>query len=148
MDEEIIKRYRQLLKTGFVHAGEIESPSVFIDAVSSGAEICGAGDYLHLYMKINYDKIETMNYLCICEPVTNVAVEILCGMVKDKRLEQVKTITADAVAKEAGSKEKEFIEKTEKIIELMNKGIDEYVERTEQKRSTDDITTNHVNNKT
>ncbi len=127
MDEAIIKRYRNLLKTGFTNAGEIESPSVFIDSAAGGIDICGQGNFIHLYLDIRGDTVVSMKYLCICEPTTNVAIEILCTLAAGKSIEEVKNITAESISMIAESNSEELIEKADKLIELMGRGIDKYL---------------------
>ena len=127
MDEAIIKRYRILLRAGFEYAGEIESPSVSVDAINVGVPMCGnPEDYMRLYINIKNDTIDLMKYLCLCEPTTNVAVEILCKLVKGKPIKEIRNLTAASISSMAESDGKELLDKSKKLIELMNKGLDEY----------------------
>jgi hypothetical protein len=41
MDEQVIKYYRRLLKTGFDHVGSLENPSIFLDSVGEKIRVCG-----------------------------------------------------------------------------------------------------------
>ena len=54
MDESIIKYYRTLLKTGFEHAGTIQNPTMFLDAVSESMRICDhvGQDSLQVYIDV------------------------------------------------------------------------------------------------
>jgi len=128
MDQAIIKFYRNLLKTGFTYAGEIESPSVFVNALSEGIAVCGKNEnYMNLYIDIRDNTVQAMKYLCICEPTTNVAIEILCALATGKPLHEIKKITAESIAVLAERSNEELIDKAGKLIELMNRGIENYL---------------------
>jgi hypothetical protein len=79
MDEAVIKYYRRMLRVGFEHVGPLDNPTIFLDSIGENIRVCGqiASIYLHLYIKVTHDTIDDVRYLCTCDPVANVAVEIL-----------------------------------------------------------------------
>jgi NifU-like protein involved in Fe-S cluster formation len=97
MDDVLIKYYRKLLKDGFRHSGTIENPTVFLNSVGERLRICAHAihNYIHLYLVIEKDVIKDIKYLCQCTPATNIAVEVLCGLVKGKTLEEAELVTTD-----------------------------------------------------
>jgi NifU-like protein involved in Fe-S cluster formation len=127
MDQAVIKYYRQLLKTDFVHSGSIENASIFIEAVGEKMIHCGnTGNYMQLHLNVAGERIEDIKYLCSCEPTANVAVEILCELVKGKTLEEAACISEDSFYQFLGSKGEELQIKVRGIIELLNEGIAGY----------------------
>lgn len=128
MDEAVIKYYRQLLRTGFEHAGSLENPSIFLDSVGERIPICVTSirNYLHLYVNIRDGVIEDIKYLCTCDPTANVVAEMLCTLVKGKTLAEVATITENSFSQTLGSKGEEFLKKARGIIELLNRGLTRY----------------------
>jgi NifU-like protein involved in Fe-S cluster formation len=132
MDELVIKYYRKLLRTGFEHAGSLESPSIFLDSVGEKIHICGhvGRNYLHIYINIRDDIIDDIKYKCLCDPTANVVIEILCTLVKGKTLAKVAAITEDDFFRVLGSEGTEFLEKVRGIIELVNRGITRYQSNT------------------
>jgi NifU-like protein involved in Fe-S cluster formation len=130
MDQAVIQYYRRLLKTGFEHAGSLENPSIFLDTVSEKIPICGSiTDYLHLYINVKKGKIETIKYLCTCDPTTNVAVEILCILIQGKTAEEIKTITEDSFFKVIESRSEEISKKAKGLMELLTRGLDRLGEK-------------------
>jgi NifU-like protein involved in Fe-S cluster formation len=130
MDEAVIKYYRRLLKTGFEHAGSFDNPSIFLDTGVEGIPICGGSGalpyYLHMFINVSNDRIDTIKYLCSCDPTSNVAVEILCGLAKGKTLEEVAAITEDSFFQAIGSRSEEVREKVKGLLELIDRGITRY----------------------
>ena len=85
MDEAVIKYYRRLLRDEFPHSGALEPPCVFVEAVGGRLIHCGnTGNYMQLYLRIDDNRVANIQYLCSCEPVANVAVEVLCILAKGK----------------------------------------------------------------
>ena len=124
MDPTVIRYYRNLLKTGFEHAGSLENPSLFLDTVNEKLPICGnIGNYLHLYLHIHNGIIDDMKYLCTCDPTTNVAVEILCILIKGKTVAEARTISKESFFDILGAQSQELGEKAEGLMELMNRGL-------------------------
>jgi NifU-like protein involved in Fe-S cluster formation len=124
MDEALIRYYRQLLKADFPHAGEIEAPTVFVEAVGERLIHCGnTGNYMQLYLLIAEERIAEIRYLCSCEPAANVAVEVLCGLVKGRTLAEAAALDEEAFYREVGSREAEFAGKVQGILALFNEGL-------------------------
>ena len=128
MDELVIKYYRQLLRTGFRHAGTLENPSIFLDSVGEKIYICGhlGRNYMHIYININGDTVSDIKYKCLCDPTGNVVDEILCNLVKGKTLAETVTLTEESFVREMGSRGEDFLKKSRGIIELLNRGIARY----------------------
>lgn len=128
MDEALVKRYRELLKGGFKYSGKLENPSIFLDSTGERLRICAHAvhNYIYLYIDIKDNVIEDIKYLCQCTPATNVAVEILCGLVKGKTLEEAKSLKEDDFARELDSREEDYMEKARGAIELFNRAMSYY----------------------
>lgn len=130
MDEAVIKFYRRLLTENFPNAGQLEHPSVFAEAIGQKMIDCGnTGNYMQLYLRIKDNRIEDIKYLCSCEPVANVAVEILCTLVKGKTLDEAILLTEDSFYQILGSQEGELRKKVCGLLELMNEGIEGYLKQ-------------------
>ena len=122
MDEAVIQYYRRLLKDDFPNAGEIEAPTVFIEAIGQKMIDCGnMGNYMQLYLRVADGRIADIKYLCACEPVANVAVEVLCTLARGKTLEE-----AAGLSDEAFSRAEELRKKVRGLLELLNEGIARY----------------------
>jgi len=128
VDEPVIKYYRKLLKSDFEYTGRIENPSIFLDSIGEKITICArvAKTYIHLYINITNNTIKDIKYLCMCDPTANVAVEVLCSLVKGKTIEEAKLITEDSFSQVVGSKGKDFLKSARGLIELINRGISRY----------------------
>ena len=127
MDRLVIKYYRQLLRTGFEHSGSIENPTLFLDSVTEEIVHCGnIGNYMQLYVHIQGEIIDEIKYICSCDPPANVAVEILCALVKEKTLTEAAAIKPEAFLEFLGTTNEEFRKRVESLLELLNKGIDRY----------------------
>jgi NifU-like protein involved in Fe-S cluster formation len=130
MDEAVIRYYRQLLKEEFPNSGELEAPSVFVEAVGQKMINCGnTGNYIQLYFKIDDRRITDISYLCSCEPVANVAVEILCSLVKGMTLEEAARLSEEEFYQLLGSQSEEYSKKVRGLLEMLNEGIAIYVEK-------------------
>ena len=109
MDETVVKYYRRLLKEDFPHAGEIEDPSIFVEAIGERMIHCGnTGNYMQLYLQVADGRIADIKYLCSCEPVANVAVEVLCTLVKGKTLDEAAGLTEEPFYQFLGSRDEEL----------------------------------------
>ena len=128
MDQAVIKYYRRLLRRGFANAGTIDWPSIFLDPVAEGERrICGRpADYMKIYIDIRGGEITEIKYLCLCDPTANVAIEVLCGILKGKTLDEAATIEPEAITGEVGSGGEELRTKATALIELIRKGITRY----------------------
>ena len=125
MDEGVIKYYRKLLRTGFEHAGSFDNPSVFLDSAGEG-RVCGAHEYMHIFINVSNGRIDGIKYLCTCDPTANVAVEILCTLLKGKKLEEAEAITEDSFFQAVGSRSEDLREKANGLLELLNHGLTQY----------------------
>jgi len=127
MDEAVIKYYRKLLKTRFEYAGSFENPSIYLDSIFSKVRICNhTADFMRLYVNVVDDTIDDIKYMCVCDPTANVAVEILCGLVKGKTLDEVGGISEKAFFQFLGTEEEDFAKKAKGLLELLNSGIARY----------------------
>jgi NifU-like protein involved in Fe-S cluster formation len=127
MDEAVIKYYRKLLRTRFEYSGTLENPSIFLDSVGEKVLICGStGDFMQLYVNVTNNRIDDIKYMCQCDPTANVAVEILCALLKGKTLEETAGLKEDAFFKFLGSNGEELAKKAKGLLELLNKGIARY----------------------
>jgi len=124
MDEAVIKYYRRLLKEDFPNAGALDNPSVFVEVIGERLIDCGnTGNYMQLYLKLTDRRIADIKYLCSCEPVANVAVEVLCTLVKGKTLDEVAALTEEPFYQFLGSRDEELCKKVRGLLELVNEGI-------------------------
>jgi NifU-like protein involved in Fe-S cluster formation len=124
MDQVVIRYYRNLLKNGFAYAGSIENSSIFLDTVNENIPICGnVGDYLHLYLHIHDSVINDIKYLCTCDPTTNVAVEILCYLLKGKKVEEARAINKESFFEILEAQSLDLGKKAEGLMELLNRGL-------------------------
>ena len=127
MDEAIIKYYRGLLGTQFEHAGSLENPSIFIDTVGKNVSLCGnSGDFMQIYIKVDNNVIEDIKYTCACNPTTNVAVEILCALVKGKPLYEASIMKEQEFYSYLGTESEEFVKSVRGLLELVRNGIHNY----------------------
>jgi NifU-like protein involved in Fe-S cluster formation len=127
MDEAVIKFYRKLLRTQFEHAGSLENASIFLDSVGEKVLICGStGDFMQLYINVVNDRIDNIKYVCVCDPTANVAVEILCSLVKGKTLDEAAGLTEQSFYQFLGSDGTELQKKARGLLELLIRGILRY----------------------
>jgi NifU-like protein involved in Fe-S cluster formation len=130
VDKAIIKQYRQFLRTDFPNSGSIESPSIFVEAIGERMIHCGnTGNYMQLYLKVVHGKIEDIRYVCSCEPIANVAVEILCNLVRGKTLDEALTIPEKDFYDLLDCRAEEYQIKTRGLLEMLNEGISGYRKR-------------------
>ena len=112
MDEAVIKFYRKLLRSGFEHSGSLENASILLDSVGEKVLICGStGDFMQLYINVVNNTIDNIKYMCVCDPTANVAVEILCALVKGKTLDEAARLTEQAFFQLLGSDGEELQKK-------------------------------------
>ena len=127
MDEAVIKFYRKLLKIGFEHFGSFENASIFLDSVGEKVLICGStNDLMQLYINVVNNRIENIKYMCVCDPTANVAVEILCTLVKGKTLDEAAGLAEQAFYQFLGSGGEELKKKARGLLELLKLGIVRY----------------------
>jgi NifU-like protein involved in Fe-S cluster formation len=124
-----------LLRTGFEYAGSFEDATIFVDSVSEQIVHCGnIGNYMQLYVRVVDNLIDDIKYTCSCDPAANVAVEILCILVKGKSLEEAAALREDAFVGFLGSGDEAFRKRAENLMELLNKGILRHKTQTESRR--------------
>ena len=127
MDEAVIKYYRSLLRAEFPNSGAMENPSVFIEAVGEKLINCGnTGNYMQLYFRIADERITEMTYLCACEPVANVAVEVMCELIRGKTLEEAANLTEEPFFLSVGGQADELRRKVVGLLEMLKEGIARY----------------------
>ncbi len=124
MDEAVIQYYRRLLREDFPNSGALDNPSVFIEAVGEKLINCGnTGNYMQLYLQVADGKIKAIKYLCACEPVANVAVEVLCSLAKDKTLDEAASLTEAPFYQCIGSQDEKLRGKVLGLLELLKEGL-------------------------
>ena len=129
MDEAVIKHYRNLPKADFPNSGELEKSSIFIEAVGEKLINCGnTGNYMQLYLRLIDDRIAEIKYLCSCEPTANVAVEVLCNLVKGKTFEEATRITEESFYQFLESRDEKLKQKVRGLLELLNEGVARYLD--------------------
>ncbi len=131
MDEAVIKYYRRLLTTGFEFAGSIENPSIFLDYDKTTGVLCGkTGNSLRLYINTHDGVIEEIKYICTCDPTVNVALEVLCTLVKGKTTDEAENLSEQEFFRVIGSQSEDLQKKVKALKELLNIGISKYKEQT------------------
>ena len=127
MDEAVIKYYRRLLKEEFPNSGPLANPTIFIEAVGEKLINCGnTGNYMQLFIQIEEDCIKAITYLCSCEPVANVAVEVLCNLMRGKRLAEAERLGEEPFYDFLGSRDEPYSKKVVGVLELFKEGITSY----------------------
>jgi NifU-like protein involved in Fe-S cluster formation len=130
VDKAIIKQYRQLLTADFPNSGPIESPSIFVEAIGERMIHCGnTGNYMQLYLKVVQDRIEDIRYVCSCEPIANVAVELLCNLVRGKMLDEALAVPEQDLYDLLGCRAEEYQIKARGLLEMLHEGISGYRKR-------------------
>ena len=128
MNEAIVKKYRALLTHDFPNSGQIDQPSIFIEAIGERLINCGnTGNYMQLFMFISNNRIVDIKYLCSCEPVANVVVEVMCDLARGKTLEEAVKIPQEAFYKVLETSDESLSRKVRGLLELMNEGIECYL---------------------
>ena len=127
MDEAVIKCYRHLLKEDFPNAGALDHPSIFVEAIGEKLINCGnTGNYMQIYLQVADQRIADIKYLCACEPVANVAVEVLCTLLKGKMLDEAASLTEEPFYQFLGSEGEELRKKVRGLLDLLNEGLAGY----------------------
>ena len=124
----MIRYYRELQRKDFENAGSLDNPSIMLDSVGEGIRFCGGrpADYMHIYINVRDDRIEDIRYLCNCDPTANVAVEVLCNLVRGRTLEEVEATTEDSIFLAVGSRSEQLQKKAKGLLELMGRGLVRY----------------------
>lgn len=128
MDEAVIKYYRRLLREDFPNSGALDNPTIFVEAVGEKLINCGnTGNYIQLYLLVTDRRITDIKYLCACEPVANVAVEVLCSLVRGKTLEEAADLTAEPFYQFIESRDEKLRGKILGLLELLKEGLAPYL---------------------
>ncbi len=129
MDETVIKYYRRLTSGGFEHAGQMEKPTITLDAVGENMRICDhvGTDTLKIFIKVKGGVVTDVKYLCMCDPTTNVAVEIFCGLATGCRVEALSELAVDSFLGELGGESQDLAKKAKGLMELVELGVRRYL---------------------
>ena len=132
MDQQVIKYYRHLLRNGFPHIGKMEEPDVFIDSIGEKIQVCGSigRAYMHIYVRITGEDIQKISYLCTCDPIANVVIEILSSLIEGKHMSEAERLTEADFVRVLGTDAEEFRKRATGTIELVKRGLDRYREET------------------
>lgn len=128
MDETVMTYYRNLTKTGFEHSGLLDDPSISLENLGDFSTSChgNTDDFMRIYINVVGNIISDIKYRCICDPAMNVAVEILCTLVKGKNLDDVFRLTEETFSQYLGSGDKVFKETAKGLLEFLKEGIARY----------------------
>ncbi len=132
MDETVVKFYRKLLRSGFEYTGELENPSIFLDTVGENLPICAniGKDFIRLYINVIEDRIVDIKYLCTCDPMANVAVEVLCSLAQGKTIAEAAAIKEEDFTRITGCQADDFLKRARGLLTLLNRGLDGYQAKT------------------
>ena len=124
MDQAVIKYYRKLLKTGFKFYRSFENASIFLNNVGEKVLICtSTGDYMQLYVNVVNNRIVDIRYMYGYDPIANVAVEILCTLMKDKPLDEATAVKEKAFYQLLGSNGEELQKGSKAYWDCLMKGL-------------------------
>lgn len=128
MDEVVVKYYRKIIREGCKNTGSFENPSIFLDSIGEKMSICAkmARSYIKLFLDVKDFTVKDIKYLCMCDPTANVAVEILCILVKGKTFNEIKSITEDSFTEIVGGPSEDLLKRAKGLLELINIGIERY----------------------
>lgn len=127
MTEALIAYYRRLMDTGFEYSGMVEDPSITLENFGEVSPVCGnPDDYMRLYIRVDDSTIQDIKYACITDPTTNVALEMLCALMKGKGLNEAAEVKEGAFSLFLGSEDEGLEEKAKELLKLLNAGILQY----------------------
>jgi NifU-like protein involved in Fe-S cluster formation len=130
MHEAVRKFYRGLIDTSFEHAGLLENASIFVENDSENMSLCAnEDDYMQLYINVVDNYIDDIKYACTCDPTANVAVEVLCSLIKGKSLDEAAILQEKEFYKFLGGRDKDLRNKIMGLLELLTTGIAGYKKR-------------------
>jgi len=137
MDEVVATYYRRLMKIRFEHFGSLVRPTIFLDSTGEMIYLCGTGnEFMQLYMNVAENRITDIKYSCFCTPAANVAVEILCGLLKGKDIDEAERLSEQVMCDYISTSDPEFRKKSQGLLELLNRGIKRYRDKGEEIRPT------------
>lgn len=128
MDQAVIKYYRKILSEGFKYAGTLENPTIVLDAVGENIRICDhvGTDSLRVFIKVKNGAVDDIKYMCMCDPTTNVAVEILCILLSGRPVESLEKITPKSFLQVLGDESEDLSGKARGLIELVRKVVERH----------------------
>ncbi len=128
MTEALTTYFRKLWSTdGFVHAGTLENASITLENLGEISPVCGnPDDYMALYVCVSGNVIDDIRYVCLNDPANNVALEMLCALVKGKTLDEVAAVSDDAFCRLLGAEDPLLREKGRVLLKELNNKILEY----------------------
>ncbi len=127
MNEALIAYYRRLMEKGFEYAGMIENPSITLETFGEVSAVCGnPDDYMMLYIRVLDNVIDDVRYACISDPTTNVALEVLCALVKGKTLDEAAGVKEDAFSRFLGTEDEGLQKRARDLLELLKTEILRY----------------------
>ncbi len=127
MDEAVIKYYRRLMNSDFEHFGAMDDPSIFVESAGNRLSLCGIdGGFMEIYASVVDDVIEDIKYKCSCDPTANVAVELLCILMKGKTLDEAAAVTDQSFCDLLGSDAEDLRARSRGLLDLLARGIERY----------------------
>ncbi|MEW6102995.1 MAG: iron-sulfur cluster assembly scaffold protein [bacterium] len=87
----------------------------------------GGRDHIFFYLRIKEEKIEDISFECGgCDMAMFVAGDILCDLVRNKRLDEIENISEKEFIKALGGKSKEGLKHFKMAMKVLNDGIKGY----------------------
>lgn len=130
MEDAVLAYYRGLFRTGFANAGSIDNASIYLETYGEESPVCGnTDDFMDLYIQVDNNAIQDIRYQCICCPTTNVAIEILCSLLKGKTLDEAAMVNEDAFLQFLEYEDKLLRKKARALLKFLNNGISRYKEQ-------------------
>ncbi len=119
-----------LIETDFDHAGLLKNASITMEAKGESSGLCAdEDDFMNVYINVVNDCIDNIKYACVCDPTANVAVEILCTLVKGRSLDEASLLAEKEFYQFLGSTDEEFQKKVKGLKERLNRGISDFRRR-------------------
>ncbi len=128
MTEALAAYFRKLWSTdGFPFAGRLENPSIKLENIGEISPVCGNPDnYMALYVHVDANVIEDIKYVCLNDPTNNVALEMLCGLMKGKTLDEAAEVKNNAFCELLGSEDELLRERGGILLQELKNKILEY----------------------
>lgn len=127
MDKAVIAYYRQLMRGNFENCGTIDDPSIFVESIGDKISLCGVEyGFMEIYATVTGAVITEIKYKCSCDPVANVAVELLVLLLKGKTLDEAAAITEQSFCDFLGTDDTELRVRSRKLLLLFGEGVSRY----------------------
>ncbi len=127
MTEALAVYFHKLMDTGFPYIGTLENPSISLENLGQISPVCGnSDDYTALYVSVRSNMIDDIKYVCLNDPTTNVALDMLCVLMKGKTLDEAADLTDDAFCQLLGSEDELLRQKASVLLTALNSKILEY----------------------